>query len=252
MRPRAIAIVAALAYAIFLVALVPASVVADRVTAATRGQVSIANAGGTLWHGSARMRVTVAGGWLDLESVQWDLEPMGLLSGRLAFDAHATAPGIEAKAHIGRGVGAWQLDNAVVLASVPALATVAPMAARWRPEGRLIVDVPGWEWNERGVRGQASVEWEKAAISLSEVKPLGKYRLRATGDGGSTAQLVLRTFDGPLQVEGKGTAGPAEIRFSGEARSADPSVTKALDPLLDLLGPRRPDGARALELRIAL
>jgi len=250
MRPRAIAIVAAVAYAIFLVALVPASFVADRITAATQGRVSLANAGGTLWRGAARVRFTAAGGWLDLDSLEWRLDPARLLAGRLAFDATAMAQGLRARAQVGRGIGGWELRDAALEASLASLATLAPVAARWRPEGKLVANVPLWQWNERGVRGGASVEWRDAAVSLSEVKPLGSYRMTANGDGG-LAQLALTTTGGPLQVTGKGEAGPAEIRFSGEAR-AEASVAKALEPLLDLVGPRRPDGARSVELRISM
>ena len=251
MSIRTIALVAALAYAAFLVVLIPASVVAERVTAATRGQVAVADAGGTLWNGSARVRVTAAGGWLDLDNVEWHFRPTMLLFGRLAVDATANAPGIDAKASIARSFATWEVDNAAILASVGSVATLAPVAARWRPEGRLVVDVPSWQWNSSGVRGEARLDWEKAAVSLSEVKPLGTYRVRAVGDGSAIARLTATSRDGPLQVSGNGTAGPAEIRFSGEAR-ADPALAKALEPLLDLMGPRKPDGSRALELRVVM
>jgi general secretion pathway protein N len=251
MRLRALAIAGVIAYVLFLVALIPASFVAERVTAATGGRVAIANAGGTLWNGAARVRLTLAGGWLDLDNVEWHFAPLELGVGRLAFDTSATAQGIDAKARVGRAFGGWELANMELTASLPAIATLAPVAARWRPEGRLTVDAPKWEWNDRGARGEATVEWRDAALSLSEVKPLGSYRAVATGDGALT-QLAVKTLGGQLQVNGKGSAGPALVTFSGEARPSDSSVAKALEPLLDLMGPRRPDGARSLELRIGL
>ena len=250
MKIRTIVLIAAVAYAAFLVALIPASVVAERVTAATGGQVAVADAGGTLWNGAARVRFTAAGGWLDVDSVEWHFRPMMLLFGRLAVDATANADGIDAKASIGRSFTAWELDNAAITASVASVATLAPVAARWRPEGRLVVRIPRWEWNDRGNRGEMSFEWQQAAVSLSDVKPLGDFRVLAAGQGAAT-RITASTLKGPLQVSGEGSAGPAEIRFSGEAR-ADPSVGKALDPLLDLMGPRKPDGSRALDLRVAV
>jgi hypothetical protein len=55
--------------------------------------------------------------------------------------------------------------------------------------------------------------------------------------------------DGPLRVTGQGDiAFPSRITFNGEAR-AQGTAASALDPLLDLLGPRRPDGARTLAWR---
>jgi len=47
-------------------------------------------------------------------------------------------------------------------------------------------------------------------------------------------------------VSGEGTLEAlARFAFSGEARGEGPDAA-ALTPLLDLLGPRRPDGSRAL------
>ena len=250
MKTRAIVLIGAAAYLAFLVALVPASFVADRITAATQHRVAIADAGGTLWNGAARIRFTVAGGWLDLDSFEWRFAPARLLAGRLAFDAKAMAPGLEVHAQVARGPGDWELRDVTANATVASLATLAPVAARWRPEGRLAAAVPSWQWNDRGARGEATIEWRDAAVSLSEVKPLGSYRIVATGDGGAAA-LALSTIAGALQVSGKGSAGPVELRLSGDAR-AEPSVAKALEPLLDLMGPRRPDGSRALELRVAM
>ena len=63
-------------------------------------------------------------------------------------------------------------------------------------------------------------------------------------------ELKVTTLEGPLRITGQGTlASPARLAFSGEAR-AEGDAAKALEPLLDLLGARRPDGARALEWRL--
>jgi hypothetical protein len=64
------------------------------------------------------------------------------------------------------------------------------------------------------------------------------------------AQLSVPTLEGPLTVIGTGTLTPPHrLAFSGEARAEGESA-KALEPLLDLLGPRRPDGARSVEVRM--
>jgi len=53
-----------------------------------------------------------------------------------------------------------------------------------------------------------------------------------------------------LKVSGQGTfTPPSKLSVSGEARGEGPNA-KQLDALLDLMGPRRPDGARALEIRM--
>jgi general secretion pathway protein N len=103
-------------------------------------------------------------------------------------------------------------------------------------------------WKDGEARGAANVEWRDAAVALTDVKPIGSYRLEARGEGGP-ARLSVTTLSGPLRISGKGEATATRGSFSGEARGEGDSA-KALEPLLDLLGPRRPDGARALEVRL--
>ncbi len=78
--------------------------------------------------------------------------------------------------------------------------------------------------------------------------PLGSWRATAVAQDVS-AKVSLATIEGPLRLAGGGTLSlPGRLEFSGEAR-AEPGRERDLEPLLDLLGPRRADGARALEIR---
>ena len=104
-------------------------------------------------------------------------------------------------------------------------------------------------WNERETQG--SVTWSRrdASVALSDVRPLGTYRLTAQG-GGESVQLALSTIAGALTMSGKGEVKlPRGTTFSGEARGEAASAA-ALEPLLTLMGPRRADGARAIEVLI--
>jgi hypothetical protein len=86
-------------------------------------------------------------------------------------------------------------------------------------------------------------------VSLSNVKPLGAYRLVAHG-AGEVVALAISTLSGPLVLGGKGEARIAGgATFSGEAR-AEGTEAAQLEPLLNLMGPKRPDGARSIEVRI--
>jgi general secretion pathway protein N len=108
---------------------------------------------------------------------------------------------------------------------------------------------PELHWNGDEARGSLQAEWRGAAIALSPVHPLGSYRLEAQGDGGPM-KLSVATLEGPLRVTGRGTfSPPSRARFSGDARAEGDSA-RSLDPLLDLMGPRRADGARSVELRL--
>ena len=80
---------------------------------------------------------------------------------------------------------------------------------------------------------------------MSTLDNLGSYRISLTGDAANPgiSNLSLTTQDGPLQLSGSGTAGPAGVRFRGEAR-ATAAEEPALSNLLNIIGRR--DGARSV------
>jgi general secretion pathway protein N len=235
-------------YAIFLVATVPASFVAARVAShVPRDRLRVHEAHGTLWHGAARLDVAAGPSWVPLDNLAWRLKPAELLGGRLAFAVDAQAAGLAAQGTLARGLSKW---HAAGQASGPAASATAlvPLLATWNPEGRLEMRTEGLAWDEREARGEALVEWRDAAVALSQVRPLGTYRATLRAEG-ATATLAVTTLDGPLRVTGRGDiAFPSRLTFEGEARAQGPSAP-SLDPLLDLMGPRRPDGARSLAWR---
>lgn len=249
MRVPAMAALGLAAYAAFLVAATPANFVAAQAQAAAPGVIDLAGAEGTLWSGSARGRVRVPGGDVVLDRVEWRFLPARLASGRVAFDVSATGAGFEARSQIARWIGGWEARDVAVRADASALLPLAPMLSPWRPAGSVTVSAPAIEWDEAGARGDARAEWKDAALAISEVRPLGTYRIDLHGEGGP-ATLTLATLSGPLRIAAQGTlAPPSQVALSGDAR-AEGAQARALEPLLDLMGPRRPDGARALEIRL--
>jgi general secretion pathway protein N len=84
---------------------------------------------------------------------------------------------------------------------------------------------------------------------LTPVRPVGTYRAEWHADG-TTGRIDVATLNGPLRISGAGTTTmPSRLDFTGEA-GADASIGLALDPLLDHIGPRKPNGARAIEIRL--
>ena len=98
---------------------------------------------------------------------------------------------------------------------------------------------------QRGADGKAELEMIGVASRLSTLETLGSYRMSLTGDAANPgiSNLSLTTQQGALQLTGSGTAGPAGVRFRGEARA---TVTEeaALSNLLNIIGRR--DGARSV------
>lgn len=237
------------AYALFMVLTAPASFLAARATRASEGRVHFSDTYGTLWSGSVRAHVEAPGGAYQLDRVAWRLLPAKLAEGRIAFDVSADSR--EASGHVQmlRGWSDWEARAGAARVDSRVLPVFFPIVAAWRPEGSVSVTADGVRWNGREMHGPIALEWRDAAVALSDVRPLGSYRLVAEGVGDSV-RIALSTLAGALQLSGKGEAGLARgTTFSGEARG-DGASAAALEPLLNLMGPRRPDGARSIEVRI--
>ncbi len=251
MRARVVAWVAlgGVAYITFLAATVPASFVAARVFDQTQGAVQVSDAKGTLWRGEAKARVVVRrGSPVDVDALAWSFRPARLASGRLAFEVRARASGVDASLEAARGFGGWHAREALVRGDASGLSAFAPILATLRPTGSITLAARQLDWDGETLRGEATLEWRGATVALSEVRPIGAYRAQLRAAQGP-AQFAISTLEGPLRVTGQGTLGPAaRLAFSGEAR-ADAAQAKALEPLMTLMGPRRPDGAHTLEWR---
>lgn len=237
-----------LAYGIFLVATAPASVAAPRVAAATQGQVKLTELTGTVWRGAAHVDVASPGLALTVDEVRWRFLASRLFTGRVAFAVEARMGSLRGQAEAARSPLAWHLRDLDVRGDASAITAFLPLAAAWQPAGPVAIDAKALSWNGTRATGSATIAWLDATLALSQARPLGSWRAQATAEG-AALRIALATTKGPLHLSGTGTLPiPGRLAFSGEAR-AEPGRERELEPLLDLLGPRRADGARALELR---
>lgn len=237
------------AYAIFLVLAAPATFIADRASRALDEKLHARDAEGTLWSGSLHATLDAPGGAVAIDRLAWRLVPGRILEGRVAFDVQVESRDVSGHAELARSWSQWEARNAAARAEARLLPAIFPLAAAWRPEGAASVDAREVKWTEREMRGAIAIEWRDAAVALTDVRPLGTYRVAIDGNG-EAARLALTTVRGPLRVTGRGEARyPASVTFTGEAR-AEGEASATLEPLLNLMGPKRPDGARTIEVRI--
>ena len=245
MRVLWLAVLGVAAYAIFLVATLPASYLLAKAREAQPGKFDVLESQGTAWRGKARVTLHTPGGPIPVEEMTWDWLPSRLLVGRIAYQLDAKAPGMFATYQGARSLTRWEVHNLEARGSAAAMVTLLPWLAPWRPEGNVLVTSRRLESDGQELRGEARVEWSHAAVALSQVKPLGTFRadIKAEGNAGT---VTVTTPQGPLRVTGSGKlTPPTRLDFTGEARAEGPQAA-ALQPLLELLGPARPDGARAI------
>jgi general secretion pathway protein N len=245
MRARHIALLGIAAYATFLVATMPARWALPRL--ALPPSVAFSDVSGTVWRGAAMARVAPAAGDGAAE-LRWHFLPARLVSGRLAFALEASGPALQARAEVARAVGGLEAHDVSARGDASRIAAFVPLLAAWRPQGTVTLEAPALAWDGKAARGSARAEWRDAGLALTDVRPLGSYRLEARASGGPL-EFTVATLAGPLSIAGRGSfAPPAALAFSGEAR-ADGANAAALEPLLNLLGPRRADGARTVDIR---
>ncbi len=250
MGPKSLAALGIAAYLLFLAAGIPASFLAERARSATSGMVQLTDPEGTLWNGKARATILPPRALaIPVDAIQWRFRPARLLAGELAFAAQLSAGSLAADLEAARGLSGWAMRDLRASGDASSLSAFVPLLATWRPAGPVRLSAPRLAWDGRELRGEAALEWRAATTSLSDLKPLGAYKLDLVATGGP-AKLTLATLEGPLAIRGEGRFDASTgVTFSGEAR-ADAAQARALEPLLALMGPRRPDGAHALEWRL--
>lgn len=237
------------AFAVILVVTMPASFIASQVQPSLPPQVAIEGAKGSVWQGEASVRAAPGGMPIHIEKVQWRFKPQRLADGKLAFDTTVSTGGFEAKMELQRDGSRWHVRDFRLDGDAAGFATVFPILAGYRFSGPVTATAASLDGTDREVWGDVKIEWRDAGTSMSQVRPLGTYRAEWHADG-TTGRISVATLQGPLRISGAGaTSMPSRLDFSGEA-GADASIGLALEPLLEQIGPRKPNGARAIEIRL--
>ena len=227
----------------------PARWLAAGITQASGGQVTLADARGTVWMGSARL---VLSGGADSQGsmalpgrVEWRTRPA---AGGLA--AHVNAPCCMAQALQLQAAPRWggaliQLNDHTSQWPAGLLAGLGTPWNTIQAQGRLALSTQGlsveWASGRVVMPGRVQLDALDMASRLSTLKPMGSYRL--TLNGGTVNQLQLETLQGSLQLSGNGQWVGGRLRFDGVA-SSTPERLDALSNLLNIIGRR--NGARAI------
>jgi hypothetical protein len=238
--PRFLASLGFAALLVFLVALMPARIVLSIGGLDGGAAVGVT---GTPWHGAAR-RVTV--GPVILRDLQWRLEPLGLLRGRIAARIQAKVPDGFVDASIARGFGG-RLFVADAELAVP-LQLLAPQAVSLGPGGAVSAQIERAEWRGgriRSVEGRLGLAGVRLPVpQMANVAP-GTYVIQfdapeLADDAVLTGEL--RDEGGALEVRGTvRLPSPGNWEATGVAK-ARPDAPPELKDALRMLGPATPEG----------
>lgn len=234
-------------YALALIATTPATWVDAVLQRATDGRLRLAEAQGTLWSGSGQIEIRDAGGRTGIaKSLAWRVVPESVLRGHLVCEV-----GLEQAAKrfpVTISLSRIELANADISLPAAALGLAVPKLAPLELTGEVQLQVSSLTIGHSSTRGSATLQWRAAGSALSPVSPLGDYELRLEGEG-PAVRATLRTLQGPLQLDGKGswTHGDSPA-FLAIAR-IPLQHQQQLAPLLRLIAVERGDGSFELQLK---
>lgn len=247
---------ACISIAVTVLAYLPASWMALVLEAQTAGRLTLGDAQGTLWNGSA----SIGGAPGPRDPVtpllpgrfSWHLSPL-LLLGQVRLQLENPAA-LTQPVSIEGNWSQWQVSATEILLPAERLTGLGAPLNTIAPSGRMRLSWGPLQMTRQrqkvDLKGTMRLDIEDIASRLSPIKPLGAYLVTMEWRGQS-AQVLLKTVKGPLLLNGGGALENGRLRFSGTAEAA-PADQEKLANLLNLLGQRRTVAGReviALEFR---
>jgi general secretion pathway protein N len=245
-----------LAVAVTILAFLPAAWLGPLVEQQTGGRLTLGDAQGTLWRGSAFVGGAPGEGGsvtpLLPGRFAWRLSPL-VLAGQVSIDLE-NPQALSGPVHVEGSWSEWQVSPGALLLPAERLAGLGAPLNTLAPSGLIKLS-----WNtldlarqDRTVAlvGRTVLSMTDIGSRMAPIKPLGSYEM-AMDWHGQQAEVVLRTLRGALLLSGSGALQNGRLQFSGQAEAAA-GYEDRLGNLLNLLGQRRMVNGKniiALELR---
>jgi hypothetical protein len=233
-----------LAFLLFLALLAPANLVMEQLAKRLPG-FSVQTVQGTAIHGLAQ---GIAWRGVRIDRLQWDWQPLTLLTGWLEFRLNIEDPEIDvsgsAAINIGqrfrlrKSTGRLLFTDLIVLAGQPKL----PL------QGVIEFDLSALHLNSarQPLSASGMIHVIELKFTLGQPLILGDFTAQMNSTDLEGIQGVIKDDKGPLMLEGAFSLLPdGRYRFNGQAavREAD---NRALRQAMSLLGPPDGDGRWAL------
>jgi general secretion pathway protein N len=236
-------------YLLFLVIQMPASWFAWGLNYYTHSTIiSLDPLSGSLWHGKGQLVIyypqTVPH---DFGQIEWSISPFWLLTGRVQLTLQTNMPDRQIKTTLGIAKGSLSIKDTDAAFPATFVSQLYPPATLIGPQGQFRLHIMDLVFSQQNLEGNATLGWLDAGSSLSNVRPLGDYRLDINGVG-KTANLKLSTAHGALELTGQGQwqLQNGQLLLNGTATPRERSTE--LEPLLKLLGSDQGNGKRQLSL----
>ena len=233
----------ALAVAVTVAAFLPATWLGQIVEHQTGGRLTLGDAQGTLWNGSAFLGGAPGEGGAVTPLLPgrfaWHLSPLvlvGHVSMRIENPQALSQP-----VTVEGSWSHWTVSPGELLLPAEGLAGLGAPLNTLAPTGTIKLS-----WNTLDVarQGQAVAVTGRTVLSMTDmgsrmapIRPLGSYEMVMDWHG-QDAALALRTVRGALLLSGTGSLNGGRLQFSGQATAAE-GYEDSLGNMLNLLGQRR-------------
>jgi general secretion pathway protein N len=226
----------------------PASLLDLPVRHFSNNRLALANAQGTVWHGSATPVLHTSNKTnLPLHTLDWKFEPQALLHGQLSL---AIAwQNMDASAPMQLTIDRKSIALTNLLLPLPAeiIGEFSPFLKPAQFGGNLRIESPQLAFADKRLQGNATAVWSQAVSAMSSVRPLGDYQITLV-----TAQenigIALSTRSGSLILNGQGSWLVTQgLQFNATAQ-ATPDAQDSLTELLHHLGPESSPGVFNISL----
>ena len=245
-----------LAGALTVLAFFPAAWLGPMVERQTGGRLTLGDAQGTLWRGSAFIGGAPGAGGAVTPLLPgrfaWRLSPLVLL-GQVSL-ALENPLALSQPIRVEGSWSQWQVSPAELMLPAEGLAGLGAPLNTLAPSGVMRLSWTTLELVRQqqavAVNGRTVLVMNDMGSRMTPVKPLGSYELAMDWQG-QQAKLNLTTVRGALLLSGSGSLDRGRLQFSGQASAAS-GYEETLGNLLNLLGQRRMVGGKniiALEFK---
>ncbi|MBC7455072.1 MAG: type II secretion system protein N [Massilia sp.] len=242
--------------ALTVLACFPAAWLGPMVEQQTGARLTLGDAQGTLWRGSAFIGGAPGAGGAVTPLLPgrftWRLSPL-VLVGKVAL-ALENPLALSQPVRVEGDWSHWQLSAAELMLPAEGLAGLGAPLNTLAPSGVMRLSWSALdlvrEARTVAVNGRTTLLMSDMGSRMSPIKPLGSYQLTMDWQG-QQARLNLSTLRGALLLSGDGVLDRGRLRFSGQASAAN-GYEATLGNLLNLLGQRRMVGGKniiALEFK---
>src|SRR4051812_2036172 len=214
-----------LAVAVTVLVFLPAAWLGPIVERQTGGRLTLGDAQGTLWRGSAFVGGAAGEGGAVTPLLpgrfSWRLSPL-VLFGQVSMDL-ANDKALAQPVRVTGSWSQWQVSAGELLLPAEGLAGLGAPLNTLAPSGTIrlswnLLDIAR-QGQTVAVQGRTVLALTDMGARMSPIKPLGSYEM-AMDWRGQRADLTLRTVRGALLLSGSGTLENGRLRFSGQAQAA--------------------------------